>query len=133
MLRVRFVGPKHYILASGGPREHAPAPIRLPFGARSLWTDWGLGECNGAVVVTTQNEIVGFFRFNWDAEECHIQACGTWVSLTHRGTGLARRMWRRVLRAFPIATIRAVGVSPGGKALIRSLRAEFPHLKWKLR
>jgi predicted N-acetyltransferase YhbS len=94
------------------------------YGTRSKSDGW-----HQAFVAVDGDKVVGCLRYDRiTTPSGGLRAGGTWVAPSHRGTGLAKRLWRRALRGQ--GTVEVITVSRGGKALIESLRRQYPKVAW---
>lgn len=138
-MRIRDVGGKHYLT------QEIPSH-KLPSNALLWWRTFKLGESDAAVVATHQKKIVGFFRFStlrkvppthWLSKRTssfiktgELVACGTWVAPKFRKSGLASKLWRRVLIKIRPSYVEVAVASPEGQKLVNKLKKEFPLIDW---
>lgn len=114
-------GRLRYLLEAEFDTGHGFVPA---FGTRSRSDAW---HC--AFVALEGDKVVGCLRYDRSPTPSGgLRAGGTWVAPSHRGTGLAKRLWRRALRGQ--RTVEVTTVSRGGKALVASLREQYPKVSW---
>lgn len=89
---------------------------------------------SGAYFVVLAREgqrMVGAFRAFTEVTPGTIHAGGTWVDPEHRGTGLALRLWARMIRELRPGTVVVTTISRGGARLVKALKKRHPKLKWE--
>ena len=116
-----MAGRLRWLLEADFDTTHGFVPA---FGTRPRSDSW---HC--AFVALEGDKVVGCLRFDRiSTPSGGLRAGGTWVAPSHRGSGLARKLWRRALRGQ--RAVEVTTVSKGGKALIESLRKAYPKVSW---
>lgn len=131
-MRTRLVGRGHYLCADytkNGTQQSKP-PKQL----RSHLRMWGVSSCSDAVVISEDKKIVAVFRLDKDLNKqrkrCYW-AAGTWVDKAFRGLGLATKMWTFAIKKLKPKTFMVHTASPGGRALIESLKNKFKNVDFR--
>lgn len=94
-------------------------------------TDVDDGIFRYAVVAMEGDRRAGILRYRVDRpSKGKLRSCGTYVWPAYRKLGLAKRMWRSVLRRISPKMVDVVCVSDKGHTLIQSLQREYPTIKW---
>lgn len=125
---------EHYVLDGVEISDSSyigPSP-RLPQDAEKWWNQWALDDpADVGCVATHQRQLVGFVRIllgdSW------LSAAGTWVDPDHRRSGLALKMWKKVLRRYTSFRMLDICVIPSteeGHILVESLQRKFPQYSW---
>lgn len=127
---LRYVTRRHHV-CSGRPTpkdEFAYDTVKphqlLDDDAKTYWRKWRLASAEHALVALDGRRVVGWFRY-YLYDDVDLGACGTWVHPDYRGRGIGARLWKKVLRRYRPATMRAVTLSAGGRALVRMAHQKF--------
>lgn len=101
------------------------------FSTRAGFMPSGTGcEDYDAVFAFEGKQMVGAFR-GWREGRGVFCAGGTWVSREHRGTGLATKMWARMLREVAPKRVDVATISRAGTGLVAALKRKFPRIEWE--
>jgi hypothetical protein len=113
---------------------YSPDGLRDTGKFRQLPVDaWEFLDCladdDATHVVEARNgrQLVGWLRVT-KTRGGLLYAQGTWVSAVYRRQGIAQQLWGRALKALKPKVIEVSTVSEGGRALVRRLRDQHPHV-----
>lgn len=87
-------------------------------------------ESSTHAVLARRNGLEGFLRASLIRRELWAQ--GTWVHPQYRRLGTAFLLWERAIERLKPQVIHADLVSPGGRALFRSLRVRHSGIDFQL-
>lgn len=117
MIYIRKLRPDHWALLAGCPWHNCEAPkfpdphMEAFFSNIQQDAEFGVGAWENGM-------LVGLLRFNsW--EPGTLAAAGTFVSQSHRGRGIARRLWLAALRSSKWSQVEVDTISAGGSALVK--------------
>lgn len=92
---------------------------------------WSLSNSEYVCLAFDKGKVIGFMRFDQSKTGKYLYACGTWVSNAFRGKGIAKKMWRKVIKFAGPKTIEVCVTTPGGLRLVKSIRDEFASIRVK--
>jgi GNAT superfamily N-acetyltransferase len=138
MVRIRHVDGCHYTCAGDGTAETIYEEVNphrlLPRQAKDFWKTWCLSPSEHGFIALDGHRLVGFFRYYLEEKDWWtLCAAGTWVAPSHRGQGIALKLWSAAQRREQCRRLEATVVSEGGQALVKAFQKKFPKVKVKLK
>lgn len=108
---IRRLKREHWALGNGG--DFADKDMSRFFSHMGLDAEFGYGAYQ-------DGQLAGLLRYNeWNQDV--LSASGTYVAESHRGRGIARRLWLAALRYKKWKAVEVDTISPGGNALVESV------------
>jgi len=95
---------------------------------KKFWASRELGQCDGAVVATKGDEIIGWFRYyNGNSS---LYGAGTYVLGPYRSQGVAKKLWHHAIKANKPSYIDVTATSAGAIRLLNSLKEKHKDIRW---
>lgn len=129
-IKIRRVVFPHYLTSGEDDHELRKSrwQKRVPVSAKRIAYRVMRNQASEAFMATSRGKIVGFLRY--EMTQAGAVAHGTWVSVPMRGRGLSKRLWNRLAdRVGKGGHIEVATVSPGGWALVESVRRDRPDIR----
>lgn len=122
MVRYRVVDRHHPICQEQCPED-------AHHFVKKFWDSRGLGACDGAILATKGQELVGFFRY-YDYSNSWMYGAGTYVLSAYRSQGVAKRLWTAAIKEVQPIHIDVTATSAGAIKLLRSLEQRYTNISW---
>ena len=85
-----------------------------------------------AEALSNENETQGVLNFLFDTKTKILRSKLTIVASSMRGKGIASLMWSEVIREYSPVIVSVSTTTPGGEALIRSLKKKYTSIEWDI-